>query len=65
MKHTGTLLSILLVAFTVTNALAYDIPSNVKAFANRIKDGKCKGGKVLKDGFYSEDGGPKSEYRQL
>lgn len=50
----------MLVAMAVAAASAYEIPRNVQAFHNRIKDGKCAGGKVLKDGFYSEDGGAKS-----
>lgn len=54
-----SLVSFLLMAL---NAVAYKIRDNVQAFADRIKDGKCTGGEVLKSGFYSEGGGPKSEY---
>lgn len=39
---------------------ARDVPANVKSFYDRITDGKCTGGKILKDGFYDEIPGSKS-----
>lgn len=47
-------------AMMATGALSRDVPDNVRDFYNKIKSGKCTGGKILKDGFYSQDGGPKS-----
>ncbi|KAK5111588.1 hypothetical protein LTR85_011817 [Meristemomyces frigidus] len=37
-----------------SSVFRFDIPSNVQSFYNRIKTGKCTGGSVLKDGFYSK-----------
>ena len=58
MKTTTTYLAL---AALAAQALGRDIPSNVQSFANRIRNGKCTGGKVLQDGFYDIDGGSKCE----
>ena len=51
----------LLLPFVFASAvLARDVPANVQSFINRVKSGKCTGGKILKDGFYSEYPGQKS-----
>lgn len=47
----------------VSVALARDVPNNVRDFYKRVKNGKCTGGKVLQDDFYSKQNGPKSESR--
>lgn len=41
-------------------ALARDVPEHVRSFVNRVKSGKCTGGTVLKDGFYSKYPGSKT-----
>jgi hypothetical protein len=45
-----------------TAILARDVPDNVKSFIDRVKSGKCTGGKILQEGFYSEFPGSKSPY---
>ena len=45
-----------------TAILARDVPNNVRAWIDRVKSGKCTGGTVLQDGFYSEFPGSKSTY---
>lgn len=53
-------LSIVLAAVIFVNGIwAREVPSNVRSFIGRIKDGKCTGGKILKDGFYSRSDGSK------
>ena len=47
-------------ALLVSGVFARDVPDNVRSFYNRIKNGKCTDGVVLKDGFYSQFPGPKS-----
>ena len=44
----------------VIAASARDVPDNVRSFINRVKSGKCTGGKVLKDGFYANYPGSKT-----
>jgi hypothetical protein len=46
------------VAALAIGAFGRDVPGNVRSFYDRIKDGKCNGGTVLQDGFYSSDYGP-------
>jgi hypothetical protein len=36
--------------------LARDVPANLQAFLSRIENGKCTGGTVLQDGFFSQEG---------
>jgi hypothetical protein len=38
-------------------AFGRDVPGNLRSFYDRIEDGKCNGGTVLQDGFYSSDDG--------
>jgi hypothetical protein len=46
-----------LALFTLSSiVLALDVPANVKAFLSRIENGKCTGGTVLQDGFFSQEG---------
>lgn len=54
-------LGLLVLLSFVTSGSTRDIPENVKSFYSRIKQGKCTDGVILKDGFYSEYPGPKSE----
>ncbi|KAK3648346.1 hypothetical protein LTR56_007463 [Elasticomyces elasticus] len=42
----------------LSNALARDVPLNVRAFYNRIQTAQCTGPDLLKSGFYSQDDGP-------
>ena len=58
MKSTTALLALIGLS---SLALGRDVPTNVQCFYDRIKSGKCTGGEVLKDGFYSQQGGLKSE----
>jgi hypothetical protein len=48
-----------LLAFAIA-VLARDVPDNVKSFISRVRSGKCTGGTVLKDGFYSQYPGAKT-----
>ncbi|CZT20497.1 related to chitosanase precursor [Ramularia collo-cygni] len=50
----------LAIAMMATGALSRDVPQNIRNFYNKIHSGKCTGGHVLQDGFYSQDGGPKT-----
>jgi hypothetical protein len=45
------------VAALTVGVFGRDVPGNVRSFYDRIKDGKCNGGTVLQDGFYSSDDG--------
>lgn len=42
--------------------LGRDVPSNVRSFYGRITNGKCTGGTILRDGFYSTEDGPNSRH---
>lgn len=50
----------ILVGLLAGSTVARDVPANVRAFYNRIKNGKCTGGNVLKEPFYSQYPGSKS-----
>jgi hypothetical protein len=45
------------VAALAVSAVGRDVPENVRSFYHRIKNGRCNGGTVLQDGFYSSDDG--------
>lgn len=62
MNGIAPLLGVLLVALSAIEISAYEIPANVQAFADRIRNGQCTGGKILKKGFFSETPDDKSEY---
>lgn len=50
----------LAVTLLATGALGRDVPNNVRSLYDRVQSGKCTGGTVLQDGFYSKAGGSKS-----
>lgn len=54
------LVSMLLVILAASKTIAFEVPANLKAFSNHIKDGQCTGGKILKSDFFSETGKAKS-----
>jgi hypothetical protein len=60
----GNLRGLLLAAF-MSLAACRDIPSNVQSFYDRIKQGKCAGGTILKEPFYANYPGSKSKYTFL
>jgi hypothetical protein len=47
------------IAALAIGAFGRDVPGNVRSFYDRIKNGKCNGGTVLQDDFYSSDDGSK------
>jgi hypothetical protein len=49
-------LNILALFMLSSNVLALDVPANLQAFLSRIESGKCTGGTVLQDGFFSQEG---------
>ncbi|KAH8690297.1 chitosanase [Talaromyces proteolyticus] len=55
--RTGALTS-LTVAALAAPALSYNIPDNVQAFYDKVKNGgSCSGSDLLQGGFYAEEGG--------
>ena len=48
-------------AWVVSGITAREIPSNLRTFYDRIKDGKCVDGYAVQSGFQSTLDGPKSK----